>query len=142
MDLSKMSRATQILLGAGLVLFIDLFLDWQQASLGPVTVGQTGWHGVGVVVGLLVIALLVWEGLQLANVKLNIDLPTALISAGLAAGIVLFTVIKFFVDNELRHWPAWLGLILALAIGYGGWLRYSEGGATTPVARPTEPPAV
>lgn len=91
MDLSKMTTATKILLGAGLVLFIDLFLDWQQASVGPVTVGQTGWHGVGVVVGLLVIALLVWEGLQAANVKLNVDLPAALISAGLAAGIVLFT---------------------------------------------------
>ena len=97
MDLSKMTTATKILLGAGLVLFIDLFLDWQQASVGPVTVGQTGWHGVGVVVGLLVIALLVWEGLQFANVKLNVDLPVALsYSTGIAVAPDLAFGLRFF----------------------------------------------
>lgn len=143
MNLSNMSTATKVLLGVGILLFIDLFFAWQQVSVGVeqfrVTASSSGWHGVGVVVGLLVIALILWEGLQLANVKLNVDLPIALISAALAAGIVVFTVIKFLADNEARHWPAWVGLILAVAIGFGGWLRYTAG-APAPAARTPEPP--
>jgi uncharacterized membrane protein len=34
-------------------------------------------------------------------------------------------VIKFLVDNEARHWPSWVGLILAIVIGFGGFLRWS-----------------
>lgn len=144
MNLSNLSTATKVLLGAGILLFIDLFFAWQQVSVGAagfhVTASQSGWHGLGVVVGLLVIALIVWEGLQVANVNLNINLPVALVSAGLAAGILLFTVIKFLVDNEARHWPSWVGLLLAVGIAGGGWLRYSAGGAAAPVGRTTEPP--
>jgi len=33
-------------------------------------------------------------------------------------------VIKFFVDNEFRHWPAWICLILAIVIAVGAWLRW------------------
>ena len=63
------------------------------------------------------IALIVWEVVQIVDVKVP-DLPVkaALLTAGLAAGILLFTVIKFLVDNEFRHWPAWIGLILAIVI--------------------------
>ena len=32
-------------------------------------------------------------------------------------------MIKFLVDNESRHWPAWIGLILAILIAVGGYLR-------------------
>jgi uncharacterized membrane protein len=39
--------------------------------------------------------------------------------------VLLFTVIKFLVDNEARHWPAWIGLILAIVIAVGGYLRYA-----------------
>lgn len=121
--------ASQLLLVAGLLMFIDLFLSWQQACA---TAGgfhacgsRSGWHGWGVLVGLLVIALLLWEGAQLAGMKIQLPVSAAMVSAGLAAGVLLFTVIKFLVDNEVRHWPAWIGLILAIVIGVGGWLRWA-----------------
>ena len=119
--LKGMSRSSHFLLWGGTLLFIFLFFDWQQVcvSFGGNSAcgGQSGWHGWGVLVGILAIALVAWEVVQLVGVSLP-DLPVkpAMISAGLAGAILLFTVIKFLVDNEARHWPAWIGLILAILI--------------------------
>jgi len=108
------------------LLFIVLFFDWQRVDLGSFgTHSANGWHGWGVLVGLLVIALILWEAAQVLGVKVELPIKPALLSAGLAAGVLLFTVIKFLVDNEFRHWPAWVGLILAIVIGIGGYLRWS-----------------
>jgi hypothetical protein len=129
--LGQLSMASKLLLGAGLLLFIDSFLDWQQVCAGvpggpQYCGGSTGWSGWGVLVGLLVIALLAWEVLQLTVMTKGLNVPVALVSAGIAAAILLFTIIKFFVDDAFRHWPAWAGLILAIVIAVGGWLRFQE----------------
>jgi hypothetical protein len=128
-QLKGLSRSSQLLLGAGLLLFIFLFFDWQQVCVSgngfSACGGRSGWHGWGVLVGLLVIALILWEVVQLLGVKIELPIKPALLSAGLAAGVLLFTVIKFLVDNEARHWPSWVGLILAIVIGFGGYLRGS-----------------
>jgi hypothetical protein len=139
-QLKGMSRSSQLLGGAGLLLFIFLFFDWQQVSFGGISAGRSGWHGWGTAVGIFVIALVLFEASQMFGVKLP-DLPvkTVMISAGLAALVLLFTVIKFLVDNEARHWPAWVGLILAIGIGVGGFLRWS-GDAAHVWERPVRTP--
>jgi hypothetical protein len=124
-QLKAMSRSSQLLLGAGLLLFIFLFFDWQQACAGSFCAGRSGWHGWGTAAGICVIALLLWEALQVLAIKVDLPIKPAMLSAGLAAAVLLFTVIKFLVDNEVRHWPAWIGLILGIVIGVGGWLRWS-----------------
>jgi hypothetical protein len=149
MNFAELSRGTKVLLVAGLLLLIDSFLAWQQVSVGAgnfhVTASASMWHGVGVVAGLLVVALLIWEGLQLAGVLNQMELPVSavMITVALAAATAVFTIIKFLVANEARHWPAWIGLILAIAVAIGGWLKYSEAPAAmaTPAAPPTAPPA-
>jgi hypothetical protein len=123
-DLSKLSTASKILLGAGVLYLIDLFFQWQRQCIAGFCGGLSGLEGIGILNLLLVIALLVWEGLALANVEINA--PRALISAGLAAAILLFTILKIIVDNEAIYIFAWIGLLLALAIGYGGWMRWQE----------------
>jgi hypothetical protein len=137
--------ASQLLLVAGLLLFIDLFFSWQRhcGSLGGLHAcgSAKGWHGWGVLVGLLVIALLLWEGAQLGGVKIQLPVSAAMVSAGLAAGVLLFTVIKFLVDNEVRHWPSWIGLILAIVIGIGGWLRWTGGAPASMRPAGTPPPS-
>jgi hypothetical protein len=148
-DWRGLSTGRKVLLAGGLVLFIDLFLDWQQrcgsTPLGSICVSRTGWHGIGILVGLLTLAMIAWEAIGAFNVDLGSavqSLPTALVSAALAAAVAVFTIIEFLTHNEIRHWPAWLGLILAIVIAVGGWLRFSEGesAATTPTTSPTTAP--
>jgi hypothetical protein len=146
-QLAGISTGRKVLLGAGLLLFIDLFLDWQQACASfagnSVCGGRTGWHGIGVLVGLLTIVMLIWEAIGALNVDLGDavrNLPTALISAALAAAVTLFVVIEFLTHNEFRHWPAWLGLILGIVIAVGGWLRFSESPTTAATPTATTPP--
>jgi CDP-diglyceride synthetase len=93
--------------------------------------GLNGIEGIGIINLLLVIALIAWEGMAIAGV--DIKAPRALVSAGLAGGIVLFTLLKILVDNEFIAIFAWIGGLLALAIGYGGWMRWQEhqAGATS-----------
>jgi hypothetical protein len=158
-DMSKMSTAHKILLGAGVLYIIDVFLPWQRVciDLGIDLPGASGCasasgaSGIGVLNLLLAIALVVWEGMDLANV--DIKAPRALISAGLAGAIVLFTILKILVDFDEIYLFAWIGLILALVIGYGGWMRWQEHqasgggmggsstGGTAPPPMPGGPPA-
>lgn len=139
-DWRGLSTGRKVLLVGGLLLFIDLFLPWQAS--GPFSFN--GWRGIGVLVGLLTIAMLVWELLWALGVELGDavrNLPTALISAALAAAVALFTIIEWLTHNEFRHWPAWIGLVLAIVIAIGGWLRFSETPATTTTASTAPPPA-
>jgi hypothetical protein len=157
-DMSKMSTAHKILLGAGVLYIIDVFLPWQRAciDLGIDLPGASGCasasgaSGIGVLNLLLAIALVAWEGMSLANV--DIKAPRALVSAGLAGSIVLFTILKILVDSDSIYLFAWIGLILALVIGYGGWMRWQEHqagagmggsgtGGTAPPPMPGGPPA-
>lgn len=144
-DMSKMSTAAKILLGAGVLYIIDVFLPWQRVciDLGLDIPGASGCasasgaSGIGVLNLLSAIALVAWEGMALANV--NINVPRPLISAALAAAIVLFTILKILIDNEAIYIFAWIGLVLALVIGYGGWMRWQEhqaGGGTMPPPMP------
>ena len=151
--LKAMSRSSHLIAWGGLLLFIFLFFDWQQVCINISGIsgcgGRSGWHGWGVLVGLLTIALVAWEAIQIFASKLELPFKAAFLTAGLAAGVLLFTIIKFLVDNEARHWPAWVGLILAIVIAGGGYLRWSGDGPTEinlskapPAAPPpTEPPA-
>lgn len=156
-DMSKMSTAHKILLGAGILYIIDVLLPWQRVCVESGIPGlsgcasSSGASGIGILNLLLAIALVAWEGMSLANVEINA--PRALVSAGLAGAIVLFTILKILVDSESIYLFAWIGLILALVIGYGGWMRWQEHqasgggmggsstGGTAPPPMPGGPPA-
>ena len=131
---NKLSTASKILLVAGLLLFIDLFLAWQKVCAFGFCGSASGWHGWGVLVGILVIAILAMEVVILLNVNVTMGTPQMRnqVEAALCGGVLLFTIIKFFVDNAFRKWPAWLGLILAIVIAYGGFMRWQESTVSTP----------
>jgi hypothetical protein len=127
-DMSKMSTVTKILLAAGVLYLINLFLDWQHVCFGGFCGGASGMEGIGILNLLLVIALLAWEGMGVAGV--DIKAPRALVSAGLAGALVVFTLLKILIDSEEIYIFAWVGLILAAVIGYGGWMRWQEAQAS------------
>ncbi len=133
--MSTLSNGSKVLVAASAVLFIDLFLSWQKACAGELDIcaSRSGFHGIGVLVGLLVLALIAWEIAQLTGNAPATSVPAALISAGLGGAIMLFTIVEFLTRDQARHWPAWLGLILAFAIGYGAWERFNEAGGADAV---------
>lgn len=128
-DLSKMSTPSKIILGGGILFLIASFLSWQE--------GASMWGGsgvfLGVIAGILMFVLIVWEGLMLAGTKLDVGMPVSKLSAYLGFGVVGFTVLKFiFALTESPSFGAFVGLILALAVGYGAWMRFQEpGGASS-----------
>ena len=135
--LSKLSRETQVVLGGGLLLLILSFLDWHQ--FGPV--GWNEWHGIGILAGLLVIAMLVWEVLRLMAVNVSLGtLSPGLLSVGLALLMALFTVIAVL-SADFRAWPAWIALIVALVVAAAAVMRARAEGVEMPQMPQSAPAA-
>lgn len=142
-DMSKMSIASKIIMGAGILLLIDSFLSWQKVCASDILGGIAGvsdfcvkanaWGGsggwAGLIMGLLLIVLLIWEAMQLANMQMNLSIgvtPSKL-AAYLGFGVVALGLIKFLlaVTNDPALF-AYVGLILILAVGYGAWMKFQE----------------
>ena len=150
-DLKALSTGTKIILGAGLLLLIDTFLAWQKVSVEVsgvevASASQNAWHGFwGVVMGLALIGLLVWVGLQVANVDINVSLPERTVTAVLAGIVFVFAVLKNLID-DYSAWPSYVGIVLAAAVAAGAWMRLQEPEAVDTVApaapaAPAAPPA-
>jgi drug/metabolite transporter (DMT)-like permease len=139
-NLSTLSRGTQILVGAGVLLLIDMFLEWQSVDVGPFSAGQNAWSGFwGVIMGLALLALLALVIARIFDVKLPTELPEGQIIVGLGALIFVFALLKNLIDDYSAIW-SYIGVLLAAGVAYGAWLRYQE---TEPVsaAAPSEPTA-
>src|SRR5688500_18224476 len=128
-DLSRRAPASKILLGAGVLYLIDLCLPWNRACvdagpLGDICGSAGGMAGIGILNLLLVLALIVWVGMALANVSSTA--PRALSSAALAEAILRRTILNIMVDVEAIYLSASVVRLLVLAVGYGGWMRWQE----------------
>jgi hypothetical protein len=146
-QLKALSLGRQLVLAAGVLLFIDSLLDWQHvsASFGGVTVGggRSAWHGFwGVLMVLMVIVLVLWTAARAFGVKLpdNVKVPDGLTTLGLGVLIPLFALIKAISDDYV-HWPAWIGVILGVVIAYGAWLVFAESGEKLPAMQAHDPAA-
>ena len=126
MDISKLTHGAKLVLGATVLFLIVSIFHWQSVDLGITEVGVNMWHGWGVLAGLIAIAILVWEGLRLANMKIEIGLTPAMVTAALAILLLIFTVLKFLVSNEYRTFWAWLGLLLAILVAVGAWVNMKQ----------------
>lgn len=131
-DMSKMSTASKILLGGSILYFIDLILKWNKVCFGPICAGVSGWHGIGFLSGLIVIVIIAMEVMTLAGMKVEMGTPQmrSTVEAGLAGALLVLTLLKILVDSEFLSWPAWLGIVLAIVIAYGGWMRWQEAKVT------------
>lgn len=138
-QMKNLSREAQVVLVCGVLYLIISFLDWQQVSFpfAGGTVGLSEWHGIGVVAGLLVIALLIWEIVRLFEVNTPTgNVTEGHISLALAVALGLFTLIAFFNKSTARHWPAWIGLILGIVIVVAAVMRARAEGMEMPGAKP------
>ena len=138
--MARASTASKIILGAAILLFIDLFLPWQGVDFGGFgSANVSGFSGLGILVALLCIATIAWEIMLLAGMNINMGTTSpGLISAILAGLTAVFALIKFLTSLEFIKFGAFIGLILALALAYGAYMRYTESRTAAP---PPPPPA-
>ena len=128
MDLSRLTLGSKVVAGLGVLLLIDSFLHWQEVSFGPISAGVSMWHGLGVIVGLLLLAILAWEAAQIAGIKVAVGpLSPSMVTAALSALLVLFTLLKVLTNDYVHVW-AWIGLLLTLGIAAGAWLGMKAAG--------------
>lgn len=144
-NVSKLSSADKILLGAAVLLLIDSFIPWQRVCVPGVDIGKTHvggfcgsasmWSGsgsfLGVLTGIFLIVLIAWLGANAAGMSMQVGMPASSVTSILVAGTVLFGIIKFFLSAFNHGWlGAWIGLILLLGIAYGGYMKMQEPSAT------------
>ena len=130
---NKLTTGAKLMVVAGVLLFVDSWFSW--FKVGDIGVDNM-WGGLGVLAGLLLIVLLVWHGLRLANVSFEIGVSDSLISGALAVLILLFVVIRFIdkpgsgaVSDAIdRSFWAWVGLVLAILLVVGAWLNMQAAG--------------
>ena len=146
-DLARLTTADRIILGGSGLLFVDSFLPWQRQCgtfkllhITLCTIKANEWGGNasfgGVLAALLTLALLAWKIADLSGVDLRLGVSAANVEAMLVLGSVLFTILKFFlVVGYAPTYGAWIGLILALTIAYGGYMKMQELKITRPPVR-------
>jgi hypothetical protein len=130
---NALGRGTQIMLVAGVLLFIDLFLRWQEVEfdLGPLGEGSAGvsaWDNfLGIVLGILTIVLLAWIVVRLASVNIPLPVSSAMTAALLGTLILFFAILKNLVDDYSTIW-SYIGVVLAVFVAVGAWQTVQEAG--------------
>lgn len=132
MDLTKLTQGEKIVLGAGVLLIIDLlFLAWHK--VGPFKAqaieDPNGFYGVmALLITIVMVGLLI---AKVANAKIP-DLPVPLAQILMIAGIVVFVLLllKLLVETTALSIGAYLGILLAAALAFGGYSIRKESGAT------------
>jgi len=132
-DWRRLSSADKILLvGSGLMFVVSLF-PWQRVCVTFLKISACGsaneWGGtasfIGVLAALCVLALFAFEVMSVLGVNIGPSAPT--IGSALVLATVVLTVLKFLlVVFKHGSYGAWLGLILALVVAYGGYMKMEE----------------
>jgi hypothetical protein len=143
-DMAAMALGSKIIMVAGILLLVDSFLKWQKICFGfagvqTVCGGASAWNGsggfFGLLMGLALIVLLIFEGTQLANVNMNLPIAPTKTSAYLAFAVGVCAILKILLVLTSSIKPslfAWIGLLLALGVAYGGYLQFKAPEAASP----------
>ena len=149
-DISKMTTAAKIILVSGIIYLVNLFLPWNKvcadfgglAGLGNMCVKVPGTHGLGIINLLLVIVIIAMEIMVVMGLDANMPMKAEqrqIVGSGLVGLLLILTLLKvLLVDNDYLSWPAWLGIILAAVMGYGGFMRFQEAQSSGGAAPPSE----
>jgi hypothetical protein len=144
MDLDKLTLSDKIIAATGIVLIIDLlFLPWHSVDIGIVSFTRSGvespnafWGVLALLLTIAVVAVTLVRALK-PETKLP-DLPVSwdrAIFFGTAAVLVLL-FLKLVMETDSLGFGAWLGILLAAGLTYGGYLKFQadNAGTTTGVA--------
>lgn len=142
MDLNKLTMGDKIVAGTGIVLIIGLFaFPWHSVSAGPfsqswsaTSTNNTVWAILALLVTLALVGAILAE--KLGNVALP-ELPIPWNDAKFYASVVVLALLllKLITETNALGWGAWINIILAAGMAYGGFLIKQEGasaGSTPP----------
>jgi hypothetical protein len=138
-SVSTYGRGTKVLLVAGGLLLVDLFLTWQstQVDFGPngtVTSGLDGWDFWGLVIGVSTLAVVALAVLREHDDGLMFDARWSRAVLALGLLVLVVAVLKNVRDTD-STWAGYLGVLLAGAVAVGGYLSFTyerEARATEP----------
>ncbi len=131
--LAELSHGAKVVLGCAIALLVFSFFNWfEYADIGFANM----WNGIGVLAGLLLIALIAWQAVRLANIKIEIGVTPSMITAALSVLLFVFVLIRFLdkpgpsIANAgvSRTIWAWIGLVLAIVILAGAWANMRAAG--------------
>src|SRR5688500_19417808 len=118
-DMGRLTTGSKILIIGCLLLFIDLFFPWQGVDLGGLDelfgdlpdANVSGFNGLGMIVAILAIGTIAWEGMLAAGVNMNMGSTSpALIGAALGGATAAFTLIAFLTTLTAMHCGPFVGL--------------------------------
>ena len=124
-----LSRGAQLVLVAGPLLILSLFLTWQYVEVdyglaGVAKMPLDGWDAWGLLLALLVMATVTIVALgNLTEVELSDDVPWPKITLGLGIGILAVAVVKSLTDAG-SSWLSYGFVGLAVAVSVGTYLDW------------------
>jgi hypothetical protein len=131
MDLSKIKNGQKIVLVAGIVLIINLFLPWYRLDLGIVSGSWNAFHDFLAWFGsFLAIAAAVIIALKVfSSVKVNAG-PLKAEHIAFALGVLglVFILISLLVNTDVLFIGVFIGLIAAAGLAYGTFVAMKEEG--------------
>lgn len=134
MDLDKLSLSDKIIAGTGIVLIIDLlFLPWHDIpvfdDISAIESPNSFWGVLALILTIAVVAITLLRVFK-PETKLP-DLPVSWDRATFfgAAATLGVLVLKLILETDFLGFGAWLGLLLAAGMTYGGYLKFQADSA-------------
>jgi hypothetical protein len=129
--IKALSRGSKLVLVAGPIVFVSLFLDWQtlHVDYGPAGVAevpQDGWDAWGLLVGVLTMATVTLVVLRrLTEVEMSDKVPWDGLTLGLAAAAFVLAVLKSVTD-DYSTWASYGFVALAGLTALGAYLDWAR----------------
>jgi hypothetical protein len=127
---TALSRGSQLVLVAGPLLFLSLFLTWQHVEVdygpsGIATLPLDGFDGWGLLLAVLVVSTVTIVALgNLAELDMSDDIAWSTVTFGLGVAIAAAAVLKSLTDAG-SSWASYVFVALAFAVAAGTYLDWA-----------------
>ena len=142
--IATFGTGTKLLLAAGGLLLVDLFLTWQAMPVnfgrnGTVTKSLDAWDGWGLLIGLATLLVVILAVVREFDDGLAFDARWSRVVLGLGILVFALVVLKNLRDSD-STWASYVGVVLAGLVAAGAYLNFTYEREPTPVVGQTWQP--